>query len=426
MAAPKLPAERERLAALRSFDILDSPPEDAFDDITRLVAHVCQVPIAVINLVDEERQFFKSEIGLGLRETPLDVSICAHAILQKGLFIVSDTLQDERFVDNPLVAGDPHLRFYAGALLETEDGHALGTLCVLDYKARDLSPDQKSALQTLARHVMHLMELRRRYNHEKRIAETLQRAMLLRPSEGQFPGLEVEPIYEAAWSEAEVGGDFYDAFALPSGEVALVVGDVAGKGLAAAARSAEVKYALRVYLRESPSPSEAITRLNTFLCDVQRIDSRMGDAFVALAAAVVDPSTGQARITQAGLEPPLVRRVSGALETVEQGAMPLGISSDAEYRDETLTLAPGDLLLLLTDGITESRAGREFFGYDGVERVLQSVYTQQSLTDTDTDAPLLPVVGQRIVDAARALGGAQRDDVCLLLARREPGKPTVF
>ncbi len=366
MAAPKLQSEKERLAALRSYDILDSPREDAFDDITRLIAHVCQVPIAVINLIDEDRQFFMSEIGLGVRETPLDVSICSHALLQKGLFIVADTLQDERFVDNPLVIGDPHLRFYAGALLETAEGLPLGTLCVLDYQTRDLSFEQKSALQTLARHVMHLLELRRRYNHEKRIAETLQRAMLLRPSEGQFPGLSIEPIYVPAWAEAEVGGDFYDAFALPSGEVALVVGDVAGKGLAAAARSAEVKYALRVYLRESPSPSEAVTRLNNFLCDVQRIDRRMSDAFVALAAAVIDPSTGQTRITQAGLEPPLVRRVNGQVETVEQGAMPLGITGDAEYRDHTLRLFPGDLLLLLTDGITEARSGREFFGYDGV------------------------------------------------------------
>ncbi len=410
MAAPKLQTEKERLAALRSYEILDSPREDAFDDITRLVAHVCQVPIAVINLIDEDRQFFMSEIGLGVRETPLDVSICSHALLQKGLFVVRDTLQDERFLNNPLVIGDPHLRFYAGALLETPEGHPLGTLCVLDYRTRELSPEQKSALQTLARHVMHLLELRRRYHHEKRIAETLQRAMLFRPYEGQFPGLLVEPIYVSAWAEAEVGGDFYDAFALPSGEVALVVGDVAGKGLAAAARSAEVKYALRVYLRESPSPSEAITRLNTFLCDVQRIDDRMGDAFVALAAVVIDPPTGKARITQAGLEPPLVRRVNGALETVEQGAMPLGITDEAQYRDQELILSPGDLLCLLTDGITEARTGREFFGMDGVERVLRDLHIDAE--------PSLQSIGQKVVDEARAFGGGTfRDDVCLFLAR---------
>jgi serine phosphatase RsbU (regulator of sigma subunit) len=412
MIAPKPQNETERLAALRSYEILDSPPEAAFDDITRLVAHICQVPIAVINLIDEDRQFFKSEIGLGVRETPLDVSICAHALLQKGLFVVSDTLLDERFRGNPLVTGDPHLRFYAGALLESEQGQPLGTLCVLDYKTRELSPEQTSALQTLARHVMHLLELRRRYRHEKRIAETLQRAMLLRPTEGQFPGLSVEPIYEAAWSEAEVGGDFYDAFTLPGNKVALVVGDVAGKGLAAAARSAEVKYALRVYLRESPSPSEAVTRLNNFLCDVQGMDGRIGDAFVALAAAVIDPTTGEAQIVQAGLEPPLVQRADGTTETVEQGAMPLGILSGAEYRDDPLTLFPGDLLLLLTDGITEARAGREFFGFDGVEGVLRTFKTAETP---------LQVIGQSVVDEARAFGGGtSRDDACLLLARREP------
>ena len=411
MVAPKLTTESERLAALRSYDILDSPAEAAFDDITRLIAYVCQVPIAVINLIDEDRQFFKAEIGLGVRETPLDISICAHALLQRGLFVVPDMLEDARFVNNSLVTGDPHLRFYAGALLETEEGYPLGTLCVLDYQTRELSEEQKSALQTLARHVMHLLELRRRYNHEKRIAETLQRAMLFRPHEGQFPGLAVEPIYEAAWSEADVGGDFYDAFALPSGEVALVVGDVAGKGLAAAARSAEAKYALRVYLRESPSPSAAITRLNHFLCDVQRMDGRTDDAFIALAAAVIDPSTGRTRITQAGIEPPLVRRADGRVEMVEQGGIPLGITGDAEYRDQTVTLFSGDTLLLLTDGITESRSDRDFFGYDGVERVLQTF-------SPDGPEPSLLRIGQEVMDAARAFGGGTfRDDVCLLLAR---------
>lgn len=418
MVAPKLTTETERLAALRSYDILDSPIENAFDDITRLIAHVCQVPIAVINLIDKDRQFFKSEIGLGVRETPLDISICSHALLQKGLFIVSDMLQDERFVCNPLVTGEPHLRFYAGALLETEDGHPLGTLCVLDYQTRELSSEQKNALQTLARHVVHLMELRRRYNHEKRIAETLQRAMLFRPYEGQFPGLSVEPIYEAAWSEADVGGDFYDAFALPGGRIALVVGDVAGKGLAAAARSAEVKYALRVYLRESPSPSEAITRMNNFLCDIQQMDARTGDAFIALAAAVIDPSTGETQITQAGLEPPLVRRANGVLEMVEQGAMPLGITtSGGEYRNQTLVLSPGDMLLFMTDGITESRSGREFFGYDGVEDALHTFSTDSP----EHSQPSLLSVGQQVVDKARAFGGGTfRDDVCLLLARLQP------
>src|SRR4028118_1112784 len=126
MAPPAPCNDEQRLEALRRYGILDTPPEEAFDGITRLLAHVCRAPVAVINFVDEARQWFKSEIGLGVRETPLDISFCAHAILRPGLFIVPDATQDERFACNPLVTSDPHLRFYAGALLETSDGFALG------------------------------------------------------------------------------------------------------------------------------------------------------------------------------------------------------------------------------------------------------------------------------------------------------------
>ncbi len=150
-----------RIEALERYGILDTPPEDEFDDITRLIARICDAPVAVINFVDRDRQWFKSEIGLGLKQTSLDVSVCSQAILQPDLFIVPDTLMDSRFANNPLVTGWPHLRFYAGAPLETSDGYRLGTLCVADYRPRGLLDTQKEALRTLARQVMVLLELRR-------------------------------------------------------------------------------------------------------------------------------------------------------------------------------------------------------------------------------------------------------------------------
>jgi PAS domain-containing protein len=124
---------------------------------------VCNAPIAVVNLIDEKRQFFKAEIGLGVREAPVDISICAHGLLQPGLFVVPDTTKDERFVCNPLVTGEPHLRFYAGALLETPEGHPIGTVCVLDFHPRPDggTPEQGETLQALARAVMAHLELRR-------------------------------------------------------------------------------------------------------------------------------------------------------------------------------------------------------------------------------------------------------------------------
>ena len=171
-------AEAERISALRSYGILDTPREEEFDDIVRVVSAICEAPISVINLIDHGRQWFKAEVGLGVRETPLPASICAHAILQPGLLMVSDTLNDPRFSDNPLVVGDPHLRFYAGALLETSEGLPLGTICVLDYKPRRLDENQKALLRLMASQIMKLFELRRTNANEhtaRKEAEALAR-----------------------------------------------------------------------------------------------------------------------------------------------------------------------------------------------------------------------------------------------------------
>ena len=162
MTAPIPKNEKRRIAVLWQYDVLDTVPEAMFDDLTELAASICDVPIAIISLVDEDRQWFKSKIGLKVGETSRDISFCAHAILQKKLFIVPDAMKDKRFKDNPLVTGKQKIRFYAGAPLMTAAGLALGTLCVLDRKPRQLRPEQKRALQILARHVMAQLEMRRR------------------------------------------------------------------------------------------------------------------------------------------------------------------------------------------------------------------------------------------------------------------------
>jgi GAF domain-containing protein len=162
MIAPVPKDEKQRLKVLWQYEVLDTVPEEVFDDLTELAARICEAPIALISLVDEKRQWFKSKVGTSVSETSRDISFCAYAITQNDLFIVPDATRDERFADNPLVTSDPKIRFYAGAPLITPDGHALGTLCVIDKVPRELRPDQKQALRILARHVVSQLELRHR------------------------------------------------------------------------------------------------------------------------------------------------------------------------------------------------------------------------------------------------------------------------
>lgn len=160
MKAPKHPSEAARLSALRAYDILDTPRESDFDDVVNLASRICETPISVINLIDADRQWFKAETGLGVRETPLESSLCAHAILSQEFLEIPDTMQDDRMCDNPLCIGEPGLRFYAGALLKTDDGLPIGTLCVLDTRPRKLTDLQRTALQVLAAQVTKQLNLR--------------------------------------------------------------------------------------------------------------------------------------------------------------------------------------------------------------------------------------------------------------------------
>ncbi|HEX8557891.1 MAG TPA: GAF domain-containing protein [Pyrinomonadaceae bacterium] len=161
MRAPLPPDERERIETLRRFRILDTEPEEEFDEIARLASYVCHTPTALITFVDADRQWFKARVGFEPRETPRDVSFCAHAILRPGPLVVTDALDDERFRDNPLVLEEPYIRFYAGFPLTSAEGRRLGTLCVLDGVRRQLFHDQAEALGRLARVTEALLNARR-------------------------------------------------------------------------------------------------------------------------------------------------------------------------------------------------------------------------------------------------------------------------
>jgi GAF domain-containing protein len=161
MATPVSRSDAARVAALEKYAILDSEPEQAFDDLAMLASYICKTPIAMVSLIDGDRQWFKSKVGTSVTETPRAIAICSTAIQQSEVFVVTDALKDERFRNNPLVVSEPHIRFYAGAPLITEEGYALGTLCVVDLVPREFSAEQKEALKTLGRLVLAQMEFRR-------------------------------------------------------------------------------------------------------------------------------------------------------------------------------------------------------------------------------------------------------------------------
>lgn len=219
--------ETERSAALHSFGLLDAPKESDFDDIARMASEVCGTPMAVVNLVDTERQFFLAEVGLGVRETPLETSFCGKALLETDLLIVPDARRDPRFAGNPLVHGEPGLQFYAGVLLKTPEGLPVGTMCVLDTVPRELDDRQIQMLKFLARQAMAQMELRRSLARQEvflgqiRASETRHRqivdsaidfAMITLDLDGNVTSWSVGAERILGWSEEEMLGRPADVF----------------------------------------------------------------------------------------------------------------------------------------------------------------------------------------------------------------------
>ncbi|WP_374951208.1 ATP-binding protein [Mucilaginibacter sp.] len=170
-------SESERLEALASYDILDTNPEDDFEELTLLASEICQTPIALVSLIDDKRQWFKSHYGLNVTETPKEYAFCAHTIVNPHeIMQVRDARQDERFAHNPLVTGDTKVIFYAGVPLLNEDGYALGSLCVIDHEPKELTEGQLKALRVLSKQVLAQMELRRKINNLQKSNDTLVEA----------------------------------------------------------------------------------------------------------------------------------------------------------------------------------------------------------------------------------------------------------
>ena len=403
------------MSAVRRYDVLDSPPDGAFDRITALAARLFDVPIALVTIVDSDRIWFKSRHGLDVGEIPRDPGLCASAILQHGPYLVNDATTDPRTLANPLVAGDLGLQFYAAVPLTTHDGHNLGTLCVIDRQPRELTDDEVTNLQDLASVVVDELELRlsarRTVEVEaelrhvaEELAGTLQDSLL----PAQLPavaGLEVVARYHVAQRD-QVGGDFYDVFADPSGAgCGVVVGDVCGKGAFAASLTGTARWALRTIALGDWTPAEALARLNAVLLE----ESAEPERYCTVALAAVRPrSSGGAElvVALAGHPQPLLVDASGNVQRLGSPGPICGWFTDAEYADAVAEIPPGAVVLLFTDGLLEAIGGRGCFSDGPVQDVLRSL------------------AGHTAGDVADALDGALptgdlQDDAAFLVIRAD-------
>ncbi|MFD1832269.1 PP2C family protein-serine/threonine phosphatase [Streptomyces desertarenae] len=395
---PDAEAEARRIAAVHRYDILDTPPDGAFDRVAALAARLLDVPVATITIVDTDRIWFKAAHGLeGVKEIGRDPGLCGSAVLRDGALVIPDTLHDPVASNNPLVTGPMGVRFYAAAPIVTADGHRLGTVNVLDTRPRSITEEDTATLTDLAAIVMDELELRLsalravRYEQERRQAESRQAALeraraeaeraareqaerdraaiaafastlqrtLLPPALPEVPGLELACHYHTA-SAFDIGGDFYDVFPLDGHRWAFFLGDVCGKGAEAATVTALTRHTLRAAAHVDPDPVAVLTALNSVLLADVTAGSRFCTAVFGLLTP--DAAGGFTVALATGGHPPAYHLRPGGgtdapwVRTVRpEGGMLVGAFPHARFAEVSFPLRPGEGLLLYTDGLTEAR-----------------------------------------------------------------------
>ncbi|MBC8138586.1 MAG: SpoIIE family protein phosphatase [Fibrella sp.] len=378
------------------------------------------------------RLFEAAQDGILILDSNNGVITDANPVATKLLGMSHDALMGKEFFEVGLFADQEKSR---AVLTSLKENHSIlcENLSISSTEGVDRTVEvvgylyRENGISVVQCHIRDVTERKRlealqdeALQRELRITEFLQRPLRTNFHEDEFESLSLAALYEPALKEAEVGGDFFDAFmvgkSVRSHRIVLCVGDVMGKGLKAASLAARLKEVLHAFIGENHDPGHTLFRLNNYLCDITRGNSAEypPDIFpalslAALSIAVIDPATGVATISTAGAEPVAVLRAMSHAEEVAVTGVTLGIERDEIFTNAQITLHPGDTLLITTDGLTEARRVKEFLGYDGlVEIALRNV-----------SAPSISAMGRAIVEDARAFGGSFKDDVCLLLARRK-------
>jgi len=359
LAEASLEADPARLAAVRRYAILETPPDGAFDRVCAVAARYFGVPFASVTIVDQDCIWFKASVGLDITQIPRTPGLCASAILQDEPYVIIDGLADPRTAGNALVHGELGVRFYAAAPIVTRDGHRLGTVNVLDTKPREITQAEAETLRDLAAIVGDELELRlaaigevqrqqARREHAEELARTLQRS-LSPPSLPRIAGLDTA-VHYAPFAVEEVGGDFYDVFPLAPGRTGFFLGDVCGKGPEAACVTSLARYTMRTAAMLNEGPAAILADLNAALL------SEGGESLCTVVYGEIDTTSGPANVTLAvaGHPPPLIVRADGTVERTAAGGTLLGAFDDPKFDTCRLRLDCGDSIVIFSDGILET------------------------------------------------------------------------
>lgn len=412
--------ERQRLAAVRRYDILDTPPDGAFERIAALAARFLNVPIATVTIVDENRIWFKAAHGIEVDEIGRDPGLCASAVCQNDVYVVNDALQDPRTLNNPLVRGELGLRFYAAAPIRTHDGYNLGTVNVIDWEPRSITSQDMQTLQHLAGIATDELELRlatrgtleREREQGEQIAHlvrVLQKPLLPKRAP-RVPRLDLATYYLPAAPELDIGGDFIDVFEIDDGVWALVIGDVCGKGAEAAAVTGQVRHMIRALSRVERRPSALLALVNEAMFREGFDSDEPNERFCTACLVVADTSTPPVRIvaSSAGHPLPLIGRADGRVEQLGVPGQFLGPFPQITLENASAELRAGDFLLLYTDGAVEQRGMSIAVGERALVAALERAPGKRA-------SPALA----HIFSAIDAQHDAIDDDIALILARAE-------
>lgn len=366
--------------------MLDTPPDARVERVTRLAQELFDVPMVSVTLIDRDRQWRKSQIGLGGREAPREGAFCDVTVRGEGTLVVEDASTDATFAANPFVVGDPHLRFYAGHPLAAPGGEQVGTLCILDTRPRTLDRAQLALLRELALWVQ--TELTQEEELDQ--ASVVQRALLA----ARIPDVPSYTLAASATAAGQLMGDVYDWY-VHGDRLRVTLADVMGKGAGAAIIAAEVRASLRT--APTRTLTESVAEVDRMLED----DIGGSNIFVTAVHAEIDIPTGALSFIDAGHSLAFVLRASGAFEPLESTGLPLGMGFDEDRVAASARLGVGDSYLVCSDGLLDVLDPADPFGH--VYRVLRALGPQGAVEEA-----------ARLADELHA-----PDDVTVVVVRRD-------